>query len=72
MQQALFMLRFQNATLVPTSLDGFVQEAPATLIHHVYICLVVDQGGGYALQLAGQGQVQSQISIVVKLIQLRW
>lgn len=61
-----------KVTVLQTSLDGFVQEAPATLIHHVYICLVVDQGCGDALLFSGQGQVQSQISVIVQLIQLPW
>ena len=56
--------------LPPTSLDGFMQKTPATLVHHVHVCFVVDQRGGNALQLARERQVQRQVTIVVQLIQL--
>lgn len=35
-----------------TSLDGLVQEAPPTLVHHVHVRLAVNQSGSNALQLA--------------------
>ena len=54
----------------PTSLDGFVKEVPATLVHHVHVCFVVDQRGGDTLQFTRQSQVQGQVSIVVQFIQL--
>lgn len=32
-----------------TSLDGLMQEAPPTLVHHVHISLVINQRGSNAL-----------------------
>ena len=41
----------------PTSLDGLMQEAPATLVHHIHIGFVVNQSGGNAFQFTRECQV---------------
>lgn len=53
-----------------TSLDRLVQEAPATLIHHVHISFVVDQSGCDTFKFAGESEIQRQVAVVVQLIQL--
>lgn len=53
-----------------TSLDGLVQEAPPTLVHHVHVRLVINQRGRNALQFARQCEVQGQVAVVVQLVQL--
>lgn len=46
-----------------------MKEAPAALIHHVHVSLVVNQSRGDPLQLSGERQVQSEVPVVVQFIQ---
>lgn len=51
-----------------TSLDGLVQEAPATLIHHVHISFVVDQSCCNAFKFTGESEIQRKVAVVVQLV----
>lgn len=53
-----------------TSLDGFMEQTPASLVRPIYVSLVVDQCSCNTLQSLGQGQIQSKISIVIQFIEL--
>lgn len=52
-----------------TSLDGLMQEAPATLVHHVHIGFVVNQSRRDTFQFTRECQVECQVTVVVKFIQ---
>lgn len=55
-----------------TSLNGLVQKAPTTLVHHVHVSFAVHQSGGDTFQFSRKCQVECQITIVVQFIQSAW